>query len=133
MEEGQCHGHALCHPAALPGICCFARHLTLHGVTADGVLTLSAILAGTTFATDELFVVMAEVCDDLRRVWPLTGQRVGLGLTLVGDDLGVRARALLEVVVGECRSATEMAMQKLTAIGCVVSAGDCWSPIRGRR
>ena len=31
-------------------ICRFSRHLTLHGVTADGVLTRSAILAGTLFA-----------------------------------------------------------------------------------
>lgn len=54
-------------------ITCFSRHLTLHGVTADGALTLSAILAGASFATGELFVVMAEVCDDVQRVWsPLT-------------------------------------------------------------
>ena len=48
-------------------ICSFAKHLTLHGVTADGVLTLSAILAGASFATDEPFAVMAEVCDDLQQ------------------------------------------------------------------
>ena len=57
-------------------VCSFSRHLTLHGVTADGVSTLSAILAGTSFATDELFVVMAGVCDELQRVWPLADRKM---------------------------------------------------------
>lgn len=104
-------------------ISCFSRHLTLHGVTADGVLTLSAILTGTTFATDELSVVMAEVCDDLQRVWS-SRSGVRSGFTLVVDDLGVHVRAPHELVVGECRSATEIAMRMLTNIGCMVSVGD---------
>lgn len=73
-------------------VSCFAGHLTPHGVTADGVLALPAILASTSFATDELFVVMAAVCDDLLRVWPPLAE-TGLGLTLVVDDLGLHMRA----------------------------------------
>lgn len=102
-------------------------HLAFHGMVADGVLSLSAILAGTILATDELVVIMAEVCDDLQRVWsPLASAR--LGLTLVVDDLGVHVRAIPDSAVDECRSATEMAMQTLADTGCMVSAGCCWAP-----
>lgn len=52
-------------------ICSFSRHLTLHWVAVDGVLTLSVFFAGISFATDEMFTIMAEVRDDLQRVWLL--------------------------------------------------------------
>ena len=81
---------------------------------ADGVLTLSAILADTTFATDELFVVMVEVCDDFSTgVAPLLKGR--LGLALVVDNLGAHMRAPRREVVGECRAAAEQAMGRSTA------------------
>lgn len=70
---------------------------------------------------------MAEVRDDMRGVWPpLSGVR--MGLSLVVDDLGVRVRAIHDMVVGECGTASDMAMQKRTAIGCVASVGDGWAP-----
>ena len=43
----------------------FARVITAQGVVTDPVHTLSAILAGGSFATDALFMVLMGKCDDL--------------------------------------------------------------------
>lgn len=59
------------------------RHLSLKGRIAERVNTLSAILAGTSFATDLLYAVMLGPCDRLMGIWPK------LGLSLVVDDLGI--------------------------------------------
>lgn len=52
--------------------------------------------------------MLAEVCDDLQRVWPLAEGR--LGLTLVVDDLGVHMRTPSCEVVGERCAAADMVM-----------------------
>ena len=45
--------------------CAFARHLVFQGAVAEAVFTLSAILAGGSFATDLLFIVLVRPCDQL--------------------------------------------------------------------
>ena len=43
--------------------CAFARHLVFQGAVAEAVWSLSAILAGGSFATDLLFIIMVGPCD----------------------------------------------------------------------
>jgi len=103
-------------------MCAFSRHLTLYGVVADGVDSVSAILAGTSFATDLLFAVFTGPCDRVLEIWP------SLNLSLVVDDLaiqGVDERRALSDTIGE---ASDMVIQELTAIGCIVSKGSEWNP-----
>ena len=45
--------------------CAFVRFLSFGGAFADGIHTLSAILAGGSFATDLLFIVLVGPCDTL--------------------------------------------------------------------
>jgi len=103
-------------------MCSFVRHLVLDGVIAEGVTTLSAVLAGTSFATDLLYIVMIVPCDRLERGWP------GLNLSLVVDDLSIQAvgpkHKLAETILG----ATDMALEDLTDMGCLVSVGETWLP-----
>ena len=48
-------------------VCAFSRVLTLEGAASGCVDSLSAILAGTSLATDILYVVMVEPCDRLQQ------------------------------------------------------------------
>ena len=61
----------------------FVRRLMLSGAVADGVSTLSAVLAGGGFATDALFIVLVRPCDELL-VEPSVGN---LSICLFVDDL----------------------------------------------
>ena len=103
-------------------VCSFIRHLALDGVVSEGGSSLSAILAGTSFATDLLYLVVMGPCDRLERRWS------GLNLSLVVDDLAIQAveteSNLGQTVIG----ATKQAMKYLTRIGCMVSAGQTWLP-----
>ena len=54
----------------------FARVLTMGGAVTTEVHTLSAILAGGSFATDALFTALAEQCDEMLIEYPQ--RRVGL-------------------------------------------------------
>ena len=103
-------------------VCSFARHLTLSGVVAKGVDTLSAILAGTTFATDLLYAVMVGPCDRLGEMLP------SLNLSLVVDDLAVQAIGSEGQVVRDTRRANHIVVDELTDIGCLVSRGTTWAP-----
>jgi len=107
-------------------VCSFLRHLTLEGVVEEGVQTVSAILAGTSFATDLLFMVMVVPCDHLREEWPR------LNLSLVVDDLAVQAVNSKGTVGDMAVGATNMVMDELTAMGCMVSRGTP-GPRGGRR
>ena len=103
-------------------MCAFARHLVLEGVLGEGIDTLSAILAGLSFATDLLFIIMTEPCDRLERKWP------DLNLSLVVDDLAVQAVGPEQVVAETITAAVDKVVDELTAIGCMVSLGDTWAP-----
>jgi len=103
-------------------VCAFVRHLTLAGATADGVSTLSAILAGTSFATDLLYAVLIVPCDNLLLRWPR------LNLSLVVDDLAVQAVGTEEDVPGTITGAIRQVVGELTAAGCMVSKGGAWAP-----
>ena len=59
----------------------FARHLALNGAVSKGILTLSAILTGGSFATDALFIVLLGPCDELLIEHPK------VSLCLFVDDL----------------------------------------------
>jgi len=103
-------------------VCAFARHLTLEGVTAQGVYSLSAIMAGTSFATDLLFAVMIAPCDSLLEVWP------SLNLSLVVDDLAVQAVGEKDDVPTIMLEASAAVIEDLAAMGCMVSKGERWLP-----
>ena len=103
-------------------VCAFVRHLTLDGVCGEGVHSLSAILAGTSFATDLLYVVMMGPCDRLAEAWPR------LNLSLVVDDLAAQVVGSREEVPGTIVGVTRMAVEDLTALGCMVSIGGTWAP-----
>ena len=51
-------------------ICCFERHLTYRQHVGQGILSYTAILAGTSAATDLLFLVMVDPCDATLSKWP---------------------------------------------------------------
>jgi len=104
-------------------VCSFTRHLTLEGVVSAGVSTLSAILAGTSFATDLLYLVMLEPCDRLEREFG-----PDLNLSLVVDDLAIQAVVPEAALQGAIVGATRMAVEDLTDIGCMVSIGGRWAP-----
>jgi len=103
-------------------VCSFTRHLTLEGVVAQGVDTLSAILAGLSFATDLLFVVFVGPCDRLMEAWPR------LNLSLVVDDLAAQLVGRPNALAGEINAVARQVVSELTAVGCLVSKGDCWAP-----
>jgi len=92
------------------------------GVVSDGVETLSAILAGTTFATDLLYLVMLEPCDRLESAW------ADLNLSLVVDDLAIQAVRPEDELMGVITAATRQAISDLSEIGCLVSVGQGWAP-----
>ena len=96
-------------------MCSFVRHLTLDGVIGEGVQTLSAILAGTSFATDLLISVLVEPCDELLSSWG------GLNLSLVVDDLAIQAVGEPEEVGTTLHGALDQAIRELTQLGG-------WSP-----
>ena len=54
----------------------------MQGAMSDGVDTLSAILAGGTYATDCLFMVLALVCDEALVVHPIE-------ITFYIDDIAI--------------------------------------------
>ena len=59
----------------------FDRTLTFAGVVADAVSSLSAILAGSRFATDILYLVVLQPCDKICEICPETS------IALVVDDM----------------------------------------------
>ena len=61
--------------------CAFTRHLVFQGAVAEAVWSLSAILAGGSFATDMLFIIMVRPCDQL------ASRIVSGDLCLFVDDL----------------------------------------------
>ena len=103
-------------------VCSFTRHLVLQGEVTEGVQTFSAILAGTSFATDILYAVFVGPCDRLQECWP------SLNLSLVVDDLALQAPGKKHEVGSVAAGATEQIMLELREIGFMVSAGDVWSP-----
>ena len=57
----------------------FARRLVFNGALSEATVTLSAILAGGSFATDALFIVLVGPCDALLRAHqPRVGFRSSL-------------------------------------------------------
>ena len=63
----------------------FTRRLMLSGAVSDPVDTLSAILAGSGFATDAMFIVLVKPCDTLVKEFPTSD------LCLFVDDLTLHA------------------------------------------
>jgi len=103
-------------------MCAFVRHLVLEGVLGEGTETLSAILAGTSFATDLLFIVMTMPCDRLLERWPRAN------LSLVVDDMAIQLVGEKGEVAEGILAAVDQAVGELTDIGCMVSLGDAWAP-----
>ena len=64
----------------------FARRLVVNTALSEATLTLSAILAGGSFATDALFIVLIGPCDVLLRT-----HQPRVGLRLFVDDLTIDA------------------------------------------
>ena len=101
----------------------FARHLTFLGLTAEaGCPSLTALLAGTTFALDILFLVVAPTCDALEHSWPT------LRINLVVDDLALQVTGETSEVATTILHVVDDAMDRLTALGSEVSKGQPWQP-----
>ena len=101
----------------------FVRHLSCQGAVASSVHTLSAVLAGSTFATDALFLAFLSPCDRLQRYFPAAN------LALVVDDLSVQMVGSMEAVSKDTIDATEFLIEDLeTSLGCLVSRGEQWAP-----
>ena len=64
----------------------FARRLVINAALSEATVTLSAILAGGSFATDALFLVLIEPCDALLRA-----HQPRVDLRLFVDDLTIDA------------------------------------------
>ena len=98
----------------------FVRHLLLNGAMSEAVATLSAILAGSSFAIDALFMVLVEPCDHLARCHQVD-------LCLFVDDLTIDAVGTAQFVQhtlpGALRDCIGFFEQKLKF---VVSRGKTW-------
>lgn len=86
--------------------------------------TLSALVAGTSFATDLLHVVFKRPCDHLCRRWRVT-------LALMVDDLSIQAvgnrvPGREDGTLTVSREAVAYAVSTLEEIGCRVSLGGKW-------
>ena len=101
----------------------FVRHLSCQGAVAASVRTLPAVLAGSTFATDALFLAFLAPCDRLTRFFPAAN------LALVVDDLSIQTLGTFEDVLGGTLQITEFLIADLEAsLGCLVSRGQQWAP-----
>ena len=83
------------HPVLLRLVlesCAFARHLVMNRAIAEPILSLSAVLAGGSFATDLLLIIMIEPCDKLLVEHP------HVGLCLFVDDLTIDAQGSAEKI-----------------------------------
>ena len=69
----------------------FVRHLVLNGAMSEAVATLSALLAGSSFAIDALFMVLIGPCDHLAASHQVE-------LCLFVDDLTIDAVGTAEFV-----------------------------------
>ena len=85
----------------------FARRLKCNGIYSDEFHTLSAILAGGGYATDALFLVLADPCDALLRRFP------GTDICLFVDDLTIHARGTEGEVASLLPAATDWCIQTL--------------------
>jgi len=103
-------------------VCAFTRYLALEGVAGEGVDTLSAILAGTSFATDLLYLVVTGPCDRLMARWP------SINLSAVVDDLAAQVVGTEGRVAPVIQEVTDQLVGDLSAIGCMVSQGEEWLP-----
>ena len=79
--------------------CAFARSLVLNRAIAEPIHTLSAVLAGGSFATDLLFIIMIEPCDKLLIDHP------AVGLCLFVDDLTFDVQGQASLVANELPAA----------------------------
>ena len=100
----------------------FARRLVLAGACSDPVHTLSAILAGGSFATDAMFIVLMGPCDQLLVEHPQAS------LCLFVDDLTIHVQAANEAVVAILlQEATDSCIALLEGeIMAKVSRGSTW-------
>jgi ribonuclease HI len=85
----------------------FARRLVLSGAVSEAVNTLSAILAGGGYATDALFVVLVQPCDELILEHP------SASLCFFIDDLTVHVTGAEAEVAGLLHNALTGCISKL--------------------
>jgi hypothetical protein len=104
-------------------LCSAPRHLTYGGaVMAKGVASLSAILAGLTFATDYMFIALAPEIDRWVYRYPC------LKVAAVVDDVSIQMSGPAEEVSELMLTVSAEAMGDLRKLGCIVSAGPRWRP-----
>ena len=96
----------------------FTRRLLLSGAVSDPVDTLSAILAGSGFATDAMFIVLIKPCDTLVKEIPASD------LCLFVDDLTVHVVGTEATVKKELTGAIEKCVDMLEMdMGLSISRG----------
>ena len=101
----------------------FTRRLMLSGAVSDPVDTLSAILAGSGFATDAMFIVLVKPCDTLVKEFPTSD------LCLFVDDLTLHAIGTEGAVQTELTKAVNRCIDLLEGdMGLRISRGI----VRGR-
>ena len=87
--------------------CAFARHLVFQGAVAEAVWSLSAILAGGSFTTDLLLIIMVRPCDQI-------ASRIGDGdLWLFVDDLTLHVWGSLSDVARRLDDVVSLAIVQL--------------------
>ena len=102
-------------------MCCFVRHLVFNGcVHKEGVRTCTAIIAGLSYATDVLLLVVAPVLDEALERWP------HLAITAQVDDIGLQITGQAHEVQTEIVAATTYVIQGLREQGCSVALGEAW-------
>ena len=101
--------------------CACARRLILSGAVSEAVLTLSAILAGGSFATDALLVVLIGPCDELALEYP------SADLCLFVDDLTIHVTGMVGQVADLMQAVVSSCIDKLeTELQLKVSRGKRW-------
>ena len=105
-------------------VSCFRRHLSFKGcVQEQGHLTSTAILAGTAYAADVLYLLIVPVCDSLLVSYP------SLRISAVVDDITLQHVGERSCVGALTREATHDAITLLEReCGAKVSRGQAWCP-----
>ena len=84
--------------------------------------TLSAILAGSVFATDIMFAVLVDVADRIETIGP------PVRLSMVVDDLTVHTIGDEREVADNLCLLLDEAVELMPSVGMMVSLGAAWAP-----
>ncbi len=106
-RSGVKHGYPLGVLRMVLECCAFQRRLLLRGATSAAALTLTAVAAGLSFATDCLQLVLMDTMDNIVRAFP------ALRLCVYIDDVAMHRTGSEGEVASDIAAATRMCIDNL--------------------